>query len=458
MQILPSGGEQVSPGPAGLELAPFRGVRYAQERVSGLAEVTSPPYDVIGQDTAQQLRDADPHNVVRLILPRQDPARPGEEYHDAARLLADWRREGILVAGDEPALYVYEQRLTGTAGDEGVLQRGLIGTVRLAPDAARIVLPHEDVMPGPVRGRQQLMEATQANLEPIFLLYEGGGSADGRGAERGPASVATQLAAQVADTGTPVLSTGTGDGIRHTLWQVTDPVTLARIAADLAPRQALIADGNHRYAAYLRMQAERRAAGDGAGPWDYGLALLVNGDAFPPEIGAIHRVLPGLSPAEAVERAKSGFSVRVMPGGTAALAAALDALATAGQDGPAFLVAGQGQAHLLTDPDPVQLEAAMPAGRSAAWRRLSTAVLQEFLLAALWGIQDDEQGVQVVHHDADRAIAQADASGGTAVIGNPLRAADVYAVAAGGERLPRKSTSFAPKPRTGLVMRPFAAD
>jgi uncharacterized protein (DUF1015 family) len=255
-----------------------------------------------------------------------------------------------------------------------------------------------------------------------------------------------------------VLSTGTGDGIRHTLWAVTDPAALAAIAADLAPRQALIADGNHRYASYLEMQADRRAAGDGPGPWDYGLALLVDGDAFPPEIGAIHRVLPGLAPAQAVERAKAGFSVRAIPGGPAELPAALEALAAAGQHGPAFLVAGQGQVHLLTDPDPVQLEAAMPAGRSRAWRQLSTAVLQEFLLAALWGIQDDEQGVRVVHHDADRAIAQADsAPGGTAVIGNPLRAADVYAVAAGGERLPRKSTSFAPKPRTGLVLRSFAA-
>ena len=457
MQILPSGGEQ-APGPAGLELAPFRGVRYAQERVSGLAEVTSPPYDVIGQDTAQQLRDADPHNVVRLILPRQDPSRPGEEYRDAARLLGDWQREGILVAGGEPALYVYEQRVTGTAGQEGVLQRGLIGAVRLAPDTARIVLPHEDVMPGPVRGRRQLMEATQANLEPIFLLYEGGFT-EGRVAERAPTSLATRVAGQVADTHTPVLSTDTGDGIRHTLWEVTDPAALAQIAADLAPRQALIADGNHRYAAYLQMQADRRGAGDGPGPWDYGLALLVDGDAFPPEIGAIHRVLPGLPPAEAVERAKAGFSVRAIPGGTAALPAALDALAAAGQDGPAFLVAGQGQVHLLSDPDPVQLEAAMPAGRSAGWRRLSTAVLQEFLLAALWGIQDDEQGVRVVHHDADRAIAQADAApGGTAVIGNPLQAADVYAVAADGERLPRKSTSFAPKPRTGLILRSFAGD
>jgi len=418
--------------------------------VSGLAQVTSPPYDVIGQDTAQQLRDADPHNVVRLILPSQDPGRPGEEYHDAARLLGDWQREGILVAGDEPALYVYEQRLTGGTGPEQVLQRGLIGAVRLAPAADRIVLPHEDVMPGPVRGRRQLMEATQANLEPIFLLYEGGLA--------GLAGAATRIAGQAVRTGTPLLSADTGDGIRHTLWAITDPAALAEIAADLAPRQALIADGNHRYAAYLEMRADRRGAGDGPGPWDYGLALLVDGDAFPPEIGAIHRVLPELPPAEAVERAKAGFSVRAMRGGTAALPAALDALAAAGQDGPAFLVAGQGQVHLLTDPDPVQLEAAMPAGRSPAWRRLSTAVLQEFLLAALWGIQDDEQSVRVVHHDAERAIAEADASpGGTAVIGNPLRAADVYAVAAGGERLPRKSTSFAPKPRTGLILRSFAA-
>ena len=461
MQILPSGGEQ-APGPAGLELAPFRGVRYAPEQVSGLAEVTSPPYDVIGQDTAQQLRDADPHNIVRLILPRQDPGRPGEEYHHAARLLADWRREGILVTGDGPALYVYEQRLSGAAGgaggDAGVLQRGLIGAVRLAPPGARIVLPHEDVMPGPVRGRRQLMEATQANLEPIFLLYEGGLAGDGPRAGR-PASAATRIAGQVAAAGTPVLSADTGDGIRHTLWAVTDPAALAQIAADLAPRQALIADGNHRYAAYLQMQADRRAAGGGAGPWDYGLALLVDGDAFPPEIGAIHRVLPGLRPAEAVERAKAGFSGAGHARRHRRAARALEALAAAGQDRPAFLVAGQGQVHLLTDPDPVQLEAAMPAGRSAAWRRLSTAVLQEYLLAALWGIQDDEQGVRVVHHDAARAIAEADASpGGTAVIGNPLRAADVYAVAAGGERLPRKSTSFAPKPRTGLILRSLTAD
>jgi uncharacterized protein (DUF1015 family) len=42
------------------------------------------------------------------------------------------------------------------------------------------------------------------------------------------------------------------------------------------------------------------------------------------------------------------------------------------------------------------------------------------------------------------------------VVCTPLAAADVYAIAAHGERVPRKSTSFAPKPRSGLVLRSFA--
>ena len=109
-----------------------------------------------------------------------------------------------------------------------------------------------------------------------------------------------------------------------------------------------------------------------------------------------------------MERAKAAFSVRAI-GGPGQLPAALDALAAAGRAGSAFLVAGQGQLHLLTDPDPVQAEAVMPAGKSAQWRQLSTAILQELLLAHVWGIPDDEVSVRVVHHDAARAVALADA-------------------------------------------------
>ena len=90
---------------------------------------------------------ADPHNVVRLILPRPIPGRPGEEYSDAAVLLRQWLTEQILVADPVPALYVYEQAESANGSGQGYvpIQRGLIGRLRLVPPDAGIVLPHEDV-------------------------------------------------------------------------------------------------------------------------------------------------------------------------------------------------------------------------------------------------------------------------------------------------------------------------
>jgi uncharacterized protein (DUF1015 family) len=456
VQILPSGAHPA----AGLVLAPFRGLRYAEDRVSGLAEVTSPPYDVIAHKTEDHLLASDPHNIVRLILPRQDvhnrpPAGSGRPatgpghaaaraYPDAAayagagRMLRDWQDAGILVPDPLPALYVYEQSLpTGR-----VLQRGVIGALRLVPLDAGPVLPHEDVNAEPVAGRRLLMEATQANLEPIFLLYDGTG--DG---------TATAQVSGLAVRQDPLLAIHTDDGMVHRLWAVTDPAEQAAIGADLGSRQALIADGHHRYAAYLQLQERKRRAGAGPGPWDAGLALLVDSAAFPPRIGAIHRVVPGLPPAAAARLAEKAFTVRAVPG--LGPREALGALHRASERHPAFLVAGGHDSYLLTDPDPEAVRAAMP-GRSARWRSLSAAIMQELLLGGLWGIADDDQHVEI-HHDACTALEVAAAfPAATAVICPPISAGDIREVAAHGERVPRKSTSFAPKPRSGLVLRSFA--
>ena len=437
-------------------LAPFRGVRYARERVSGLAEVTSPPYDVVGADALVRLRDADPHNVVRLTLPADpgDPARPDERgpdarYRGAGATLRHWIAEGVLLPDQSASLYVYEDRADGPAASRGArLQRGLIGALALSPPEAGIVLPHEDVTPVVVADRCHLMEATEANLEPIFLLYEGGGAA-------------SRLVDEVASAEDPVIEAATDDGVRHRLWAVTDPPRVAAAAADLATRHAMIADGHHRYAAYLDLQARRHAQGFGPGPWDYGLALLVDSRVYPPHIGPIHRAVPGLPPAVAIERAAEAFTVTPLPRGTG-MAPALRALRDSGTGDAegagsrtAFLLAGDGAFYLLTDPDPRRLAAAAPAGHSERWLHLDTSVLHELLIRTLWRIPDDGTAVRIVHHDPLAAIDAA-GPGGTAVLCNPLPVADVLAVAAGGERVPRKSTSFGPKPRTGLVIRSFA--
>ncbi|MGH3158222.1 MAG: DUF1015 domain-containing protein, partial [Streptosporangiaceae bacterium] len=160
-----------------------------------------------------------------------------------------------------------------------------------------------------------------------------------------------------------------------------------------------------------------------------------------------------------VAAAGRAFLVSEVPGesdGDGGLSAGLVALADAGRHGPAYLIGGAGTAlQLLTDPDPEQTAAAMPADRSPHWRGLDASIMQRLLIGRLWGIRDDVRAVRVVHHDAQAALQAAADSGGTAVICNPVSAEDVRAVAADGERVPRKSTSFGPKPRTGLVIRTF---
>lgn len=504
-----------------------------------------------------------PHNIPDTTSPTTNHP-PSTDYAEAGRTLKEWLAEGVLVPDEVPALYVYEQ-----SGPD-VLQRGLIGDVGLTDPAQRIILPHEDVMPGPVADRLALMSTTQANLEPIFLLYEGDNG------------TATALVDEVAAKRRPLVTAHTEDGLSHRLWAITDPAEIAVVNADLHHRQALIADGHHRYATYRVLQRQEHAtahepgisdsstsrhdarhphesrtdaggpretradpgrtntgspttgapttsgpitgeprtsrpstaessagkltsggpttrepstggpstgepntdtpstsepstsepstsgpdadtpttnepstgsaSAGGTGPWDFGLALLVDSTAYPPDLKAIHRVIPGLPLSEATERARSFWQVRYYNDLASGLAA-LDSVPE-----PAFLLAGEGGARLLTDPDPVRLARAMPPDHSDRWNSLNTSILTEFVLPVVWGMRDDERTVRIVHHDTEAAARLAVRTGGTAVILRPLAIEDVLAVAAGGERVPRKSTSFGPKPRTGLVLRTFAID
>jgi uncharacterized protein (DUF1015 family) len=414
------------PVPPGLVLRPFRALRYTRD-AAALAAVTSPPYDVIDDRERAQLLALDPHNVVRLILP-EDGDDGSSRYEMAARQLAQWRGDGTLRRDPEPALYVYEE----TSGDH--VQRGLVGGVGLAKADAQIVLPHEDTMAGPVSDRLALSMATQANLEPIFLVYEGGGAA-------------SALVASV-DQRDPVIDTTTSDGIRHRIWAITAPGELADVAKDLLPRRATIADGHHRYANYLRYQEDLRGDGAGDGPWDFGLTLLVDTSVFGPQVHPIHRVIPSLPVKEAAELAKSAFLV------TPTLARGeqlLQALAEAGAKGPAFAIADSSQAWLLTDPNADERDRALPPDRSEAWRGLDVSLAHHLLVRQVWGLEDT---VEVVgfQHDLDSAL-EAAGDTGTALLLNPTPVQAVAAVAAAGDRMPRKSTLFTPKPRTGLLIR-----
>ncbi|MFF7138485.1 uncharacterized protein (DUF1015 family) [Streptomyces sp. SAI-126] len=413
----------------GLELTPFRGLRYDPDRVGSLAAVTSPPYDVVVRpDGLHQLQSNDPYNIVRLILPQA--TTPAERNEQAARTLRGWLAEGILAADPEPGLYVYEQQ-----DGAGLLQRGVIGILRLSEPSEGVILPHEDVMPHVVADRAALMRATSANLEPLLLTYRGNGSQ----------SVTTTVVERTAEQ-EPLLATTTEDGYRHRLWSITDPAEVARIQSDLAQHQALIADGHHRWATYRRLRAEHPSPS----PWDHGLVLLVDTARYPLRVRAIHRLLNGMPVARSLALLDGLFRVRRLD---APLADALETLADAACAGNAFLLAGDGAFHLVDHPDPDLLARTIPTDRPAAWRTLDATVLHATLLAHVWQVPEDDPSRIAYIHDTAATVEKAERDGGTAVLMHPVREEVVRDLARQGVTMPRKSTSFGPKPASGLVLR-----
>jgi uncharacterized protein (DUF1015 family) len=381
-----------------LRLDPLRAWRFVAGKVSGLGAVTSPPYDVLEPALVRRLTESDLHNMVRLILPRDASIGPSR-YDEAAGRLRSWQDAGVVVRDPSPALYVYEQRV-GTAR-----LCGLVGSLGLDP-SAQVVLPHEDVMPWPVDDRYDLMRATEADLEPILLAYSGGGAASD--------------AVDAARDGEPWVVATTDDGAEHVVWRIADPVTLAEIAADLSGREALIADGHHRYAAYLRMQ--RRSPG---GPTDRGLAMLVDQEDTPLFLGPIHRILTGVGLDDLATAAEVvGARLDLVD-----QAAAVHAL------GPATLVATDGRRWAT-----VKLH--LPEDRAAVEQ------LHDDLVPAL------PRGPQRIeyHHSVDATLSHLRKDSVAVLM--PAPDVDlVLKIAADDRLLPEKATSFQPKPSVGVLIR-----
>lgn len=440
------------PVPAGLTLAPFRALRYAPDVPGGPAAVTAPPYDVIDDRRWDTLAAASPANVVHLILPRANGAgdnataagsgrpagsRDADRYAAAAATLREWRARGWLTPDRSDALYVYE--ITEAAGHT---VRGVLGAVGLTGPDAGIVLPHENTMAGPVADRLALATATEADLEPIFLLYDGGGAA-------------SELVGELPGQAQPVLDVTDDTGVRHRLWHEGRPEVLAAVAADLLPRRAVIADGHHRYATYLQHQAACHAAARGPGPWDLGLALLVD-STYGPRVEAIHRIVYGISFDDAVARA-SPVGARALPNPREGWLAELDAARSKSE--PVFVLADSQRAVLIGPGDPQRIAAAVLDGahRSPAWAALDVTVAHRWLIPHVLGVDDTEANVGYAH-DLDEVLAAVDEARrrgvpAVALLLAPTPTADVLAVAAAGERMPRKSTLFVPKPRSGLLFR-----
>lgn len=426
-------------------MRPFRALTYRVRDAAHLARVTSPAYDLVTAAGRERLAGADPHNIVRLILPETDPATGPALLRaadgtppwaaQAARTLAAWQDEGVLVRDEERALWVYELQ----PADGGAPTVGWLGAVVLPGPASTAVLPHEDTFPDAVEGRRALLAATRTDLEPIVLAHD-------------PDPEVAELTDRVRGT-EPTFRIEDDDGVRHRLWRVTDPGLVTVLATALGRTRAVIADGHHRFAA---ARAHQRT--DPACPGcDAVLALLTPMGPGGLRVAAIHRVLPDLGLDDAAREAAGGFAVEGVPvhdgPSPVAVAAAVHAwLADPSASG--YLLSDGSRLLRLSDPA-AAVRDLVPSEAPAAWRGLDVVLAHKGLIEGLWSRTDGPGSVLIAHtvEDALRTAAERD---GVALLLRPPSPAHVAAVARAGARMPRKSTLFVPKPRTGLVLRPLA--
>src|SRR5438552_6567844 len=96
------------------DVRPLHGIRYAREPVGDLAQVVTPPFDVINKEAQARHYARNPYNVIRLELGQEERSDNtlNNVYTRAAATLSEWRLHHILRQDQAPYFYLYQQRFT----------------------------------------------------------------------------------------------------------------------------------------------------------------------------------------------------------------------------------------------------------------------------------------------------------------------------------------------------------
>ena len=118
---------------------PFKALRFT-DKAGKIDELVCPPYDIISETERQDFLKTNPHNVIRLELPRE-----GEDvYKVAGEVLNDWLDDGAVKTDDEETFYIYEEKFEVDGTEYSF--KGLVARVKLTDFSEGVVIPHENTL------------------------------------------------------------------------------------------------------------------------------------------------------------------------------------------------------------------------------------------------------------------------------------------------------------------------
>ncbi|MBQ2676186.1 MAG: DUF1015 domain-containing protein [Clostridia bacterium] len=421
-------------------IKPFKALRFT-ESAGKIQELVCPPYDIISEEERLAYIKTNPHNIIRLELPRE-----GEDfYKKAGEVLADFEKNDVLKTDDTDSIYVYEIGFKN--GDVSMAVKGIICRVELSEFSKGIVLPHEETLSKAKVDRFNLMNATNCNFSQIYSLY--------MDEQRTTDTIINNATSGAAD-----IEFVDGEGLTQRLWIIKDAAVISEICDSFKERKLYIADGHHRYETALNYRNHCRENGAKVGDSvDYVMMMLVSMEHEGLLVLPTHRIvrdLESFDKAQILEACEEYFDIEKFDD----VSVASDELAKKYEQGKKSfaLYTGESGFELLTLKDESVMKQLLP-NNSAAYQQLDVNVLHILILEKLFGIDKEnmanQKNLTYTKFFDEAILAVKNGSANCSFILNPTRVSEIRDVAGAGEKMPQKSTYFYPKLITGLVMNKF---
>lgn len=443
------------------EVRPFRALHYNPEKIEEIGLCLTQPYDVISPQEQEAYYRQHPHNVIRLILNREQPGDDEKDnpYTRARDHLGEWKSQGVVRETARPSFWVYEQSFDiPEIGRKTV--KGFIGLVRLQDYAERKILPHEKIMTRPLEDRVHLMRVTESQFEYIWSIYQD------------KAYVIDNILDETTKQQPIVDFYEETTLVHHKMWRLLDAEKCRIISRTMEHLTIYIADGHHRYQAMLNIRDEMRQRYPEAGPeapWEFIMMFLVNSEHEGLTVLPTHRTLYGLHFSNLSELHLSilehfhvkSYSFNGGNEGEVRRRWLRDLRDTEpGVHKFGALITKLSRYFLITLKDSEAYEEMVDLAFSSEWKLLDVNILNTLILQRIVGLTEEQLSAQSnVAYTKDLNAALESVRNGSmqvALILNATRLQDIITIAENDERMPRKSTHFYPKPLSGLLFYPMA--
>ena len=435
-------------------IAPFKGLTYNLRRSQDFSRLVAPPYDVISKEEQDAYYEADPHNVIRLILGRKKTGDSDwdNRYTRAADCVKRWESEGILTRAKEPCLYVTSITYDAGNGEPSRTRWGLVALVRIEDPDSGVILPHERTFSAHKDDRLKLMRACMTQFSQIFALYED------------PSDIVMGACKNVMDA-SPQIEFQLKDGTKHQMWVLEQPALFKEVADAFLDKPIYIADGHHRYESsvnfrnIMRTRYGRRPANR---PYEYVMMYLSNMSHEGLTILPSHRLIKKVSSFQLdafLARIRRWFDIRPHafsgPDLSRQCATLKQDLKEAGRLNTAIASYQHegGHCHLFSLRPEARTE--MGSDLHPSLQKLDVLALSRFVLQKGLGFSrhdlDDEE---TFHYQSSMETAISQVQSGQyqmAFLLNHTKIEHVKEIAGNALVMPRKSTYFYPKVLSGLV-------